>query len=251
VLIDAHTPRVVSADERKPFKNPGVPLLVQDYRATLRRVDDAVRALDEGVRARAGDRDTLFVFVADHGEGLSLPPHHRGGHGKTMYGTTVSIPWILRGPGIPAGRTVDGLASGEDVLPTLLGLVGVPAPDVPGRDWSSRVRGADSSPTDRTRVFALSMFHGANVDGIWTKDRQCQRDHGSVGNEEAPLVVGCVDRQTDPLFTHPFDDPELMGELEAWRSARLAEGATHAVHDAPLDPGTRAQLQTLGYVEPD
>jgi arylsulfatase len=249
VFVDAHTPRVVSATERAPFSDPQIPLLVQDYRATLRRLDDAVRTLDDGLRTRTGDRDTLFVFVNDHGEGLSMPVHHRGGHGKTMYASTTAMPWILRGPGIPAGLHVDGLASGEDVLPTVLGLVGVPAPPVAGRDWSSRVRGADPSPTDRTRAFALSMFHGANVDGIWTADRQCQRDHGSVGVIEAPLVLGCVDRRQDPEFRAPFDDPALLAVLEAWRAARLAEGAAHVVHDAPLDAGTQGQLRALGYLD--
>jgi len=251
VLVDAHTPRVVGTEERARFADPTVPLLVQEYRATLRRVDDAVKRLDAMVAARAADRDVLFVFVNDHGEGLSLPAHHRGGHGKTMYDTAVAMPWILRGPGIPAGLRVEGLASGEDVLPTILGLAGVPPPEVPGRDWSTRVRGERQGPTDRARAFALSMFHGGNVDGIWTADRQCQHDHGSVGVEAPPLLVGCVDRATDPWFLAPFDDPQLRGELDAWRAARLAEGARHAVQDAPASGGTRGQLEALGYVEPD
>jgi hypothetical protein len=60
-----------------------------------------------------------------------------------------------------------------------------------------------------------------------------------------------VDRKTDPLFLAPKDDPPLMAELEAWRAARLAEGARFAVRDAPSEEGTRSQLEALGYVEPE
>jgi arylsulfatase A-like enzyme len=251
VFVDAHTPRVVGTEERTPFADPTVPLLVQDYRATLRRMDDAVKALDAVVSAHAGDRDVLFVFTTDHGEGLSMPAHHRGGHGKTMYDTTVAMPWIVRGGSVPAGSRVEGLASGEDVLPTTLALAGVAVPDVPGRDWSAWVRGERKGRTDRSRAFALSMFHGGNVDGIWTADRQCQRDHGSVGDPAPPLLVGCVDRKSDPWFLAPFDDPALMAELEAWRVARLAEGARFAAQDAPLSADTQGQLEALGYLEPE
>lgn len=251
VLVDAHTPRVVGVEERAPFADPSVPLLVQDYRATLRRMDDAVKALDAVVEEHADERQVLFVFVTDHGEGLSMPAHHRGGHGKTMYDTAVAMPWIVRGPDIPAGLRVDGLASGEDFLPTTLALAGVTPPAVPGRDWSAWVRGERQGRTDRTRLFSLSMFHGGNVDGIWTAERQCQRDRGSVGTEAPPLLVGCVDRAADPWFLAPFDDPALLAELDAWRSARLAEGARYAVQDAPPSQETRGQLEALGYLEAD
>ncbi len=46
-----------------------------------------------------------------------------------MYDGVVRAPLIIRAPGkLPAGKPVDSLAEEVDVLPTLLELLGVPAP---------------------------------------------------------------------------------------------------------------------------
>ena len=250
VMIDAHTPRSVEAAEKRLFHEDGVSPLVRDYRALLRRLDDAVRRLDEGLRERGLGHDTLFVFVTDHGEGLKMPEHHRGGHGKMAYPSTSAVAWLLRGPGLPAGHTVEGLASQVDVLPTILGLLGLPLPaNIAGVDHSDAVRGR-ASATGRQRAFTSSWFHGANISAIWSDELQCQRDHGSVGTEDFPLREGCFRRRSDPHFEQPpFDDEGLLAELAGWRAARVAEFETWDVQEAEPAETTRSQLEALGYVQ--
>ncbi len=253
MMIDTHTPRNPRRPEVQRFAEPGLPLLVSQYRALLRRVDEATRTLDTELASRGYDpSNTLVVFVADHGEGLSYPEHHRGGHGKGMYGTTVRVPWMMRGPGVPPGGQVRGMVSQVDLLPTLMGLLDDPidpgAEGLPGRDWSELVR-VGAGTADRDRAFAASMFHGANVASIWTPERQCQRDYGTLGTDDFPLIEGCFDRAADPEFTQPFDDAALLAELEAWREARLAEFETHPVVEWDPNDDVARQLEALGYVE--
>ncbi|MFT4621631.1 MAG: arylsulfatase A-like enzyme [Myxococcota bacterium] len=251
VLIDAHTPRAPATEEQRRFAEPGLPDLVRDYRAMLRRMDEAVRQLDDGLQKRGfTEENTLFVFVTDHGEGLQLPVHHRGGHGKMAYPSTAAIAWILRGPGIPVGREVPGLASQVDLLPTVLGLAGLSSPEpVAGQDLSRAVWGY-AAETGRERAYTSSWFHGANISAIWSADRQCQRDHGSVGTDDHPLRQGCFDRVRDPDFRRPpFEDVGLLGELDSWRAARVSEWEAWEIADADPSAATRSQLEILGYTE--
>ena len=73
------------------------------------------------------DDRTVVVFNADHGE--MLGDHGLLFKGSYMYDGVVQTPLIIRAPGkLAAGTGVDRLAEEVDVLPTLLELLGVPAP---------------------------------------------------------------------------------------------------------------------------
>lgn len=240
VLLDPHMPR------RTPDEHGVLPSDLDAYRTALRSLDDALGALDEGLQARGlGGSDTLWVFVADHGEGLSLPAHHRIAHGKRMYDTTVAIPWIVRGPGVVAGGVVDGVVSGIDVSATVLGLVGVPGGGA-GLDWSRRLRG-DAGGPDRSVAYSMSMFLSADVAASWTSERQCQSGYGAFADDPDGIPRGCFDRAADPGFERPFLDGPALGALDRWREARIAEGEGRSAADAEVDPGLRRQLEILGY----
>jgi len=125
----------------------------------------------------------------------------------------------VRGPGVPANHRIEGLASGVDVAPTLLGLLGVEGlGEVPGQDWSDRVRGA-KSPTTRKVAFSDTWYHNANRAAVWTRDVQCQQDFGSVGLDD-PFVDACYDRKKDPDFTTASPADAVMKQLETWRGER-------------------------------
>ena len=103
----------------------------------------AITAMDAGIGRilhaleEAGEADnTLVVFTADNGVCMG----HHGVWGKgnatfpqNMYEQSVKIPCILRGPGVPAGVTAEGLYSHCDLYPTLLEYAGIrDAPQTPG-----------------------------------------------------------------------------------------------------------------------
>src|SRR6202035_4222256 len=67
----------------------------------------------------------LVVMTGDHGE--SLGEHGELTHGLFAYEATLKIRWVVWGPGIEAGR--DGRAARHvDIVPTILGALGVPPP---------------------------------------------------------------------------------------------------------------------------
>ena len=93
------------------------------YNAELGRLDVAVGQLQSAMDARA--RETLWVIVGDHGEGLSESQEPE--HGLLVDEAQMRVPWILSGPGVPIAQ-VDQAVGLADVLPTLLSLLGLPVP---------------------------------------------------------------------------------------------------------------------------
>ncbi|MEZ4323076.1 MAG: sulfatase-like hydrolase/transferase [Myxococcota bacterium] len=251
MMIDAHHPRTPDPALVRKFTAPMVSPTMAEYRASLHELDQALARLDAELRERGYDEtNTVFVFVSDHGEGLNEPPHHGPGHGKQMFPSTVAIPWILRGPGIPANVVVGGMSSGVDVKPTLLGLLGLPGESgLAGRDLAPWIRGHRQGNTPRQRGHSLSMFHVANVAAIWTPDRQCQRWYPGDRDE---TVSGCFDRHADPTFATPLpDDSGLLEELDAWRNRQLEIGKSYPAEVALVGDDQKSQLEVLGYVSDD
>ncbi len=222
VMTGSHKPIRVPPAEFRPWADAGLPNPA--YMATVRRLDDAVGLLLGGLASQGVLDDTYVVFVADSGEGLNRPEHHGPAHGRYLARSAAQVPWIVRGPGIPAGRVVQGVASGVDFAPTVLGLLGVDGlGEVSGRDLSAALRGR-AATTDRPFAIADTWYLNANRASIWTSAVQCQRDFGSVGLEGDGFVDGCFDRAADPDFTTPVDAPEWMARLVAWREAHRPAG---------------------------
>jgi arylsulfatase A-like enzyme len=109
--------------------------------ATLRALYDAETAEFDAefgrfraeLAARGLMDDTLFVFVADHGE--EFREHGNLQHGHTLHAEVMDVPLLVRLPaGRGGGRRVAALARHVDLMPTILALAGVDdAPDLPGR----------------------------------------------------------------------------------------------------------------------
>jgi arylsulfatase A-like enzyme/Flp pilus assembly protein TadD len=69
---------------------------------------------------------TIVVATADHGEALG--EHGESQHGVLLYDSTLHVPLMMRGPGIPAGIRIGRQVRHVDILPTLLDLAGLKLP---------------------------------------------------------------------------------------------------------------------------
>jgi arylsulfatase A-like enzyme len=95
------------------------------YAASLAQADSEIvarllAALDSlGLRER-----TIVALVSDHGE--EFLEHGMVGHGDELWHTLTDVPWIVAGPGVPAGAIRDEPVVLADVAPTLAGLLALP-----------------------------------------------------------------------------------------------------------------------------
>ena len=78
--------------------------------------------------------NTLIVVAGDHGEAFG--EHGEYAHSIFVYDTTLRVPLLMSGPGIPAGTRVSDPVTLADVAPTVMRALGSPMPDVDGIDLS-------------------------------------------------------------------------------------------------------------------
>ena len=122
--------------------------MIRDNDATLQTIIDTLDQEDLW-------KNTIVIFTADHGE---MGGSHGGlrGKGPFAYEQNSKVPFIIDHPDYPAG-TSDVLTSHLDILPTMIGLTGLPESQrkeamagLPGHDFSSSL-----SPEMRTNVHAI------------------------------------------------------------------------------------------------
>jgi choline-sulfatase len=85
------------------------------------RIGELLNELDRsGMRGR-----TVVIFTSDHGRAM-------GEHGLWLHDeptdNSTRVPFVIAGPGIPAGRRVDTPVMHVDLFPTLMELAGAPVP---------------------------------------------------------------------------------------------------------------------------
>jgi hypothetical protein len=254
MMLDAHAPRTAKGTRLAKFRSDDEPERIAQYRYHLRQFDDALAHL-HGRLGEAGfdQSNTVFMVIADHGEGMNYPGHHGFGHGQYHTSSTAHVPWLMAGPGVAAHHRILGVSSQVDLVPTLLGVIGAPLDDpneVDGQDWSRLVRG-EGWVTPIDHVWSNTWFGESKRSAVFTPTTQCQDDFGSSKRQQSKgkFVPGCYDRHDDALFTNPIDHEPLMASLRAWHNARVAELEGLDVQAVTIDADLNRQLEMLGYHE--
>lgn len=159
LFTDASAPRPASFNEAdvsdkpafirdRPILAPRAVATIDDlYRRRLRSlqaVDDAVVKLVDTLTSTGQLNNTFIVFTSDNGFHMG---QHRMASGKqTAYEEDTHVPLLVRGPGVPAARTVSEFAGNIDLAPTFADMGGVAVPPfVDGRSLLPLVGSAGST----------------------------------------------------------------------------------------------------------
>jgi arylsulfatase A-like enzyme/Flp pilus assembly protein TadD len=233
---DPHLPRSVEP----PFDALG-----DAYRAEIAYADAQLGRLLEGVARTSNGRETLIVFTSDHGE--SLGEHGEQTHGLLAYDSSLRVPLILAGPGVPRDTRTRVFARHIDLLPTILGALRVPVPpDLPGRDL---LRAVSDAAADSLVGYFESQ--GAHFDLGWAPITGVRTERWKYTVTPAPAEL--YDVQADPREKTNLAElrPEVVTELGALY-ARLHETQMRPGLESQrrdMDAEEMAQLAALGYVE--
>lgn len=157
--------RVQPSEVKLPAFLPDTPVVRKDwaeYLAGIERADALVGQAMDVLRASGQMERTLIVLLGDHGPTFQ--------HGKmTPYDLGLRTPLIIAGPGIRAGAT-DALASGLDLMPTLLDLAGAKVPN--GLDGLSLRGVLEGRAHAQERKFAAAeISHRGNLPNEGMQER--------------------------------------------------------------------------------
>ncbi|RYE86272.1 MAG: phosphonate monoester hydrolase, partial [Hyphomicrobiales bacterium] len=92
------------------------------YYGMISEVDTQLGRAFDAIRARGEWDNTLVVFTSDHAE--MMGDHFSLGKGG-YFDESQHIPLVIRGPGLPSGRTITGFTEAIDIFSTLLEAIGV------------------------------------------------------------------------------------------------------------------------------
>jgi arylsulfatase A-like enzyme/predicted Zn-dependent protease len=211
------------------------------YSGEIAHVDEQIANLLEALDGLE-DR-TIVAVTADHGEALG--EHEEMSHGLFVYQGTLRVPWILAGPGVPAGRRVEPPVSLAAVLPTLLELVDVPAPE--GLDAESVVPllHEGEEEVEVGPVFAEALYARIHYD--WAGLRAVRDGRWKLIEAPTPELY---DLEVDPDETTDLagSRPEVVADLRATLSRWSSRGGRLGSETAVADETMRSRLEALGYV---
>jgi arylsulfatase A-like enzyme len=182
------------------------------YKNALFDGDRALGTFLQALEARGLTRQTLFVFLGDHGEAFG---QHDGnlGHSLFLYEENLRVPLVISVPGSPAARgRVGRVASVLDVTPTVLDLLGLPLSPL-------HEGGSLLSPRGR-----MALFHTDYAVGWLGLRDTCWKAIVEVESTRTQLFDVCSDpaEKTDRSGERPDLADAYRDRLERWAAATKA-----------------------------
>jgi arylsulfatase A-like enzyme len=226
----------------KPFRDffadwmpPGITdkdYVVAQYDGAVAYMDASIQRILTRIEELGIAEDTLVILNGDHGETLYEHECWFDHHG--MYENTLHVPLIIRLPGVmPAGKRVSGYTLHQDLVPTILELLGIEAKvKLDGTSLLPMIRGEKAS----------NYTHFYITECTW------MRKHGWRTPEWKLMValepdfhfkpqIELYNLVKDPLESNNLveSEPEIVNTLrrrmEAWISRREKEtGRTNPMY---------------------
>jgi choline-sulfatase len=201
-------------------------------------ISEADRQAGRIVEALAPIRnETVIVAAADHGE--SFGEHGEVGHSIFLYDTTLRVPLIMTGPGVPAGRTIGDVAALIDVAPTVIAMLGVPPLDADGIDLRPAFDGAALPARELyAETFAPLLDFG------WSPLHALRSGEWKYIDAPRPELFAIA---RDPMEEHDLSRTEVKRVTEFHEAVARHSGPSTPDSTA-IDPEAKARLEALGYV---
>jgi len=170
----------------EPFDEATIRRLHSAYYGICTFLDGQIGRVLEAVSDTGLTDNIRIIYTSDHGEHLGS----RGLYGKfTMYEEASSVPFIMAGADVPAGKVVDTPISLIDCYPTVLEAVGCPL-----------------NEDDKARP-GTSLWEIANADNY---NRTVFAEYHAIGSQHAFYMV----RDRRYKFAYYVDAPNQLFDLQ-------------------------------------
>ncbi len=241
------------------------------YDGSIRGMDAEFGRVLERLRGLGMEDTTLIAFISDHGE--EFFDHGRTFHGSGVYSELTNVPLVLRYPGvIPAGVSISETVRSIDLMPTLLELSHLAAPEgIQGQSLVPLLAGVEGG-----KQAAVGVADAAQSAGGWNQQPAYSERatfHPPEGEEAYSIVKDgwklihntqgfknrsefeLFDRAKDPLDQtnvagqHPDVVKQLGEDLTAWRKWAEENALPEADSTEGLSDDELRRLRSLGYIQ--
>ena len=229
-VYDPHLPYDPPPPFRENFKG-------RPYDGEIAYTDRELGRLLDAVAKKSPD--TLTAVLSDHGEAFS--EHGEYAHGVFLYDTTLRIAFLMSGPGVPAGLRVKPQARTIDLLPTVLELMGIPAPQ--GLQGTSLAPAFHGKELPAAWSYVESLFPKLNMG--WAELRGVRTGRWKYVRAPKPELYDLAQdpgETTNVIAAHPAEVRDLEAQLSS------VAGGDQKIRTAASDPRTMQQLKSLGYL---
>jgi arylsulfatase A-like enzyme len=244
------TPKEITFVRRNPdgIEPDEIAHLDSLYRAEIKAMDAYVGNLLDRLEKRGKLKNTLIVFVSDHGD--ELMDHRSLGHGHGVHDELLRVPLLMSLDGVlPAGLRISEPVELLDVAPTILDLLGLETPSaMQGRSLLPLIDGG-GVPGDHP---SLASTDFPSYQSIVYRDWKLIR--GPILNQGRPPRLQLFNITTDPgeiedvARAQPVIRAALAQMLD-WELAGIEPPAKHDQDNDELSPAVRSNLEALGYIE--
>ena len=136
-----HNPFTAPTESYAPYRGKGVPFA--GYYAAVTALDELVGRIRTTLETTGQAENTLVFYVSDHGETFNFD--ESAPHKWVCQDASIRVPFLMEGPDVPVGETMDALVGLEDLMPTIFHAAGIAEPDYldgsniydlfEGKDW--------------------------------------------------------------------------------------------------------------------
>ncbi|MCW5980751.1 MAG: sulfatase-like hydrolase/transferase [Bryobacteraceae bacterium] len=232
-VFDPHLPYKPPAPFSHRYKD-------RPYDGEIAYADHELGRLFDAVSKKSPADRTLIAVLSDHGE--SLGDHGEYTHGVFVYDSTLRIPFIMSGPGIPAGLRVKRQARTVDLLPTVMELMGGrPPASIHGVSLTPFFAGKDAG-TDIS--YAETLYPKINMG--WAELRAIRTNRWKyilAPKQELYDLLEDPGETNNLIQSHAAEAQKLKAELRA-----IAGEGREKIETSTVDQRTLEQLRSLGYL---
>ncbi len=218
------------------------------YRAEIKAMDVYVGNLLDRLEKRGKLKNTLIIFVSDHGD--EMMDHRSLGHGHGVHDELLRVPLLMSLDGVlPAGLRISEPVELLDVAPTILDLLGLETPSaMQGRSLLPFIDGGGASGDHPS----LASTDFPSYQSIVYRDWKLIR--GPILNQGRQPRLQLFDLTIDPgeLDDVSRAQPVIRAALSQmldWELAGIEPPAQHDQGNDELSPAVRSNLEALGYIE--
>lgn len=226
------------------------------YQSNFLYLDSVFGAVVQAIRAAGLFDSSIIAFTADHGEVLYRPTARLAwSHGFQLAPEVLHVPLLISAPGLAPG-SYEGVSRSIDVLPTLLGLAGIPLSTT---DPPMGVDLLDADPPAPLLAFSHSALNHPVGDRrpkaedmlVGVREFDAIYRHDPARDDELRFAV--ADWSVDPTLLSPqAEQSPLFDELMAYKAAlvRAYNGEDgEPLPRATLGPADLERLRQLGYAQ--